>query len=124
MIKIDLARNIAEKLGGTQKDADAYLTAFIDSISESLENQEKVVLSGFGVFSLRFIPEHQGRNPKSGIPLTVPACYYPVFRAGKGLKDRVAKVQLVENPDTTPVQAEPTSVDPKPTRKKKANSAS
>lgn len=126
MIKIDLARAIADKVSPqiTQRDADAFLTAFVEVIGEAMERGERVQLAGFGVFDLRYVPEHQGRNPKTGEVLTVPACHYPIFKTGKALKDRVAKLQKVENLNTLPIQPEATTVTPKPARKKKASSAS
>lgn len=126
MIKIDLARTISEKLSITQKEADALLTAFMDAIGESLEKGEKVQLAGFGAFGVRYVPGHQGRNPKTGevLPAAVPASYYPTFKAGKGLKERVAKAQLVPTTDTASQLPESTAVNPEPARKRKARSAS
>lgn len=126
MIKIDLTRIIADKMSpqATQKEADAFLTAFIDGIGEALEKGERIQLAGFGVFDIRYVPKHKGRNPKTGEVLNVPACHYPIFKAGTGLKERVVKLQKVENPGTTSNQASSTTVNPKPTQKKKSSSSS
>lgn len=124
MIKIDLARIIAEKLGVTQAVADAFITAFIESIYENLP-VEKIQLAGLGVFDKRYVPAHPARNPKTGetLPGNVPACYYPTFKAGKVLKERVASAPLPEDSDTA-TPTETITIDPKPVRKKKAGSAS
>ncbi len=117
MIKIDLARALAGKLEISLKDAEDYLTTLIEVIGETMEQGEKVHLAGFGNFGLRYVPEHQGRNPKTGESLTVPAGYYPIFKAGKGLKDSVAKCQRVIDEDPTDTQPEPPETDgPKPKR--------
>jgi len=75
------------------------------------------IFTGFGNFGLRYVPEHQGRNPKTGESLTVPAGYYPIFKAGKGLKDRVAKCQRIieDEPADTPFEP-PETAGPKPKR--------
>lgn len=124
MIKSDLTHILWEKLNITQKDADKLLTTFMEVVGETLEKGEKVQLAGFGVFDLRYLPEHQGRNPKTGEVLTVPACHYPIFRAGKGLKDRVAKCKQtfaseIVDTNSKKVQAGTIAPSPKPARKKK-----
>jgi nucleoid DNA-binding protein len=53
MIKIDLARNIAETMNIHTKDAETFLTAFTDIVSDSLASGEPVRLSGFGVIGVR-----------------------------------------------------------------------
>ena len=91
MNKIDLARGISERMDDVNlKQADQFLNSFVELVGEALENGEKVQLAGFGIFSLRFVAARKGRNPKTGESLEVPASYYPNFKAGKGLKDRVA----------------------------------
>lgn len=128
MVKIDLARTIAEKLEITQKEADDFLTTFMEVVGNSLEKGEKIQLSGFGIFGLRYVPEHKGRNPKTAEHLVVPACFYPVFKAGKGLKDRVAKCEKMqpanEELETDDAHTEsPSSSSPRPGRKKKSSSS-
>lgn len=126
MIKIDLARSLSERMNITLKDAEELLTVFMDEVGETLEKGEKIQLAGFGLFDVRYVPEHQGRNPKTGEVLTIPSCYYPVFKAGKGLKDRVAKCQQsVGQAETAAkaVETQPSAPSPKPIRKKKGNAA-
>lgn len=124
MIRIDLARAMAERIDITLKDADNFLTVFMQIVGETLEKGEKLQLVGFGLFDLRYVPEHQGRNPKTGEVLTIPACHYPIFKSGKVLKDRVAKGnQIVAgdsvDPKTEDDKAESSGPVAKPARKKK-----
>lgn len=125
IIKIDLARTLGERMDITIKDADEFLTVFMDIVGEILEKGEKVQLAGFGGFDLRYVPEHQGRNPKTGEVLTIPACYYPTFKAGKGLKERVTKctkpVDGAVGTETEKVKAKASAPSTKPTRKKKTS---
>lgn len=124
MIRNALVRTLCERLDITQKEADDFLTVFMEVVGETLEKGEKVQLAGFGLFDLRYVPEHQGRNPKTGEILTIPNSYYPVFKAGKGLKDRVAKckqpaAEEIVDTKTKKDKAEASAPSPKPVRKKK-----
>lgn len=124
MIKIDLAHVLSERMEIPLKHADEYLTIFMDVIGETLEKGEKVQLAGFGAFSSRYVPEHQGRNPKTGESLTISGCHYPIFKPGKGLRDRVANCQqsVCEVKKDKPKEVKPDAPAVKTSRKKKSNS--
>lgn len=64
MIKIDLARTIAEQMNIHTKDAETFLTTFTDIVSDSLASGEPVRLTGFGTFDIRHVAAHEARNPK------------------------------------------------------------
>lgn len=121
MIKIDLARTIAEQMNIHTKDAETFLTTFTDIVSDSLASGEPVRLSGFGTFDIRHVAEHQARNPKTGEPVQVPATHYPTFGAGKTLKAKAAAFQEADKkPEKrTLQQAEP----PTPSKGKGKKSA-
>ena len=89
MNKAELITSMAEKSQLTKKDAEAALKAFIDSVQEALENGEKVQLVGFGTFETRERAAREGRNPRSGEVMNIPASKAPKFKAGKALKDIV-----------------------------------
>ena len=89
MNKNDLVAAIAAKSGLSKKDSEAALGAFISTVEETLIQDEKVVLVGFGSFEVKTRPERQGRNPKTMTTITIPASKTPVFKAGKGLKDKI-----------------------------------
>ncbi len=91
MNKTDLINAVAEKAGCSKKDADAAVNAVIASVSDALAAGDSVQLVGFGTFEVRARAEKQGRNPKTGEAITVPAAKVPAFKAGKALKDAVAK---------------------------------
>ncbi|WP_234117053.1 HU family DNA-binding protein [Clostridium hydrogenum] len=91
MNKAELIASIAEKGNLTKKDAETALKAFIESIEETLEKNEKVQLVGFGTFETRERAERKGRNPRSKEEITIPASTVPVFKAGKEFKERVNK---------------------------------
>ena len=89
MNKIELVAAIAEKSELTKVDAEKALKAFIDTVTEELKNGGKVQLVGFGTFEVAERAERQGRNPKTGETITIPASKSPKFKAGKALKDIV-----------------------------------
>jgi DNA-binding protein HU-beta len=89
--KSELITSIAEKSGLTKKDAEKALKAFTESVQETLSNEDKVQLVGFGTFEVRARGERKGRNPKTLEEITIPASKAPVFKAGKELKETVNK---------------------------------
>lgn len=91
MTKSELVAAIAGKSGLTKKDTDAFLKAFVDTVSETLEKGDSVALVGFGTFSVSERGERSGRNPKTGETIKIKATKCPKFKAGKALKDRVKK---------------------------------
>lgn len=91
MNKTDLVNSIATKSGLNKKNSELALNAFVNSVEEALKSGDKVVLVGFGTFEVRKRAARKGRNPQTKEVLTIPASKAPVFKAGKGLKDKVNK---------------------------------
>lgn len=91
MTKTDLINAIAEKASLSKKDSEKALSAVLDSITEALVAGDKVQLVGFGTFETRERKAREGRNPSTGETISIPACVAPAFKAGKALKDAVAK---------------------------------
>ncbi len=60
-----------------------------DIITESLKKGEEVRLVGFGTFNVSNRAATEGRNPRTGETIQIPASKQPKFKAGKGLKDAV-----------------------------------
>ena len=87
MNKTDLIDAIAAKADISKKDAEVALKATIESIEEALKNNEKVVLVGFGTFSVKERAARTGRNPSTGKTIKIAASKAPAFKAGKELKD-------------------------------------
>jgi DNA-binding protein HU-beta len=89
MKKLELIAQIAEKTNLTKKDAEIALKAITDAIAEALAAGEKVALTGFGTFETRERAAREGRNPRTGATIQIPAQKTPAFKAGKALKDAV-----------------------------------
>ena len=91
MNKTELIAAAAEKSGLSKKDTEEVVNATFDAITEALAQGDKVQLVGFGVFEVRERGERIGRNPQTKEEIKIPASKAPAFKAGKALKDAVAK---------------------------------
>ena len=89
MNKTELIAAVAEKAELCKKDAEKAVKAFTDVVSEELVNGGKIQLVGFGTFEVSERAAREGRNPKSGEVMNIPASKTPKFKAGKALKDMV-----------------------------------
>jgi DNA-binding protein HU-beta len=91
MNKAELINAVAASADVSKKDAEAVITATLDAITAALQEGDKVQLVGFGSFEVKKRAERIGRNPKTKESIKIPASKVPVFKAGKALKDSVAK---------------------------------
>ncbi len=89
MNKNELIAEVANRAGMSKTDAGRAVDAVIDSISASLTKGNEVRLVGFGTFSVAHRRATQGRNPRTGEPITIKASKRPKFKAGKALKESV-----------------------------------
>ena len=92
MTKSDLILKLTEKYYYLfQKDIYKIIHVFFDSISEALENGDRVELRGFGAFGVKKRKARIGRNPKSGEPVAIPEKNIPFFKMGKKMRERINK---------------------------------
>ena len=91
MNKAELIAAVAEKAGLSKKDAEKAVNATFETITNELVAGEKVSLVGFGSFDVKNRAERTGRNPMTKEEIVIPASRAPQFKAGKALKDAVAK---------------------------------
>jgi len=89
MQKTDFIARVAEQTGTSKKVARQVIEAALDMIAQSLANEEKVVLTGFGTFELRTRQARRGVNPQTRQKMTIPASRSPGFSASNNLKDLV-----------------------------------
>jgi DNA-binding protein HU-beta len=90
MNKGELVDAIAKKAGVNKKQADEVLTATLEVIVDTVSTGNKVTLVGFGSFEPRDRKAREGRNPKTGDKMDIPATTVPAFSAGKSFKERVS----------------------------------
>ena len=91
MTKTDLINAVAEKAELSKKDADKAVAAVFAAISDSLVAGDNVQLVGFGTFEVRDRAAREGKNPATGEKIQIAATKVPAFKAGKALKEAVAK---------------------------------
>lgn len=89
MNKSELIGAVAQKAGLTKKDTEKVINSFIEVVQEALATGDTVGILGFGTFLARERPVREGRNPRTGEPIQIPAAKVPVFRPGRGLRDAV-----------------------------------
>ena len=91
MNKAELINSVAATAEVSKKEAEAVITATLDAITAALKEGDKVQLVGFGSFEVKKRAARIGRNPMTKESIEFPASVVPVFKAGKALKDTVAK---------------------------------
>ena len=91
MNKNDLIAAVADDTSLTKADAAKAVDSVIDTVVGSLKSGTEVRLVGFGTFSVADRAASEGRNPRTGEKIQIPASKQPKFKAGKGLKDAVNK---------------------------------
>ncbi len=86
MNKAELIEKIASKSELTQASSRRALDALIETVGEALSAGDRVQLVGFGTFKVTERSAREGRNPKTGEPIQIPASKTPSFTAGAELK--------------------------------------
>jgi DNA-binding protein HU-beta len=87
--KNDLVAAVSSKSNLSKADAQKAVDAVFDEISGALGNGADVRVVGFGTFSVATRKASEGRNPRTGERIHIPASRQPKFKAGKALKDAV-----------------------------------
>ncbi len=87
--KNDLIAHVAEASDLSKADAGKAVDAVLDGITGALQAGDEVRLVGFGTFSVANRAASEGRNPRTGEKIQIPASKQPKFKVGKALKDAV-----------------------------------
>ena len=90
MNKEELVSAIAAASKMTKKDVNVVLDSTLKCVSDALKEEDKVTLVGFGTFQVKSRAAREGRNPKTGDVLKIPAKKVPVFTPGKGLRESIS----------------------------------
>ena len=90
MIKSQLVKRLLNRNPHLiQKDLEKITSIVLEKISSTLENEGRVEIRGFGSLSVRKRRSKNGRNPRTGESVFVPEKKAPIFKSGKGLRDRL-----------------------------------
>ncbi len=87
MNKDDLVVAVANDSGLTKSDAARVVDSLFDAITASLRRSDDVRITGFGTFAVANRAARDGRNPRTGEKIRIPASRQAKFKAGKALKE-------------------------------------
>jgi integration host factor beta subunit len=90
MTKSGLIERVAELTPHiSKKDTEVVVNTIFDSMTEALKQGERIEIRGFGSFQVKIREAREGRNPKTGEEVQIPAKRTPFFKVGKELKEKV-----------------------------------
>jgi integration host factor subunit beta len=89
MTKSELIDAIAARAELTKARAETVVNCVFDTMTDALRAGEGIEIRGFGSFTVRPYKPYDGRNPRTGQPVPVPAKRLPFFKVGKELKELV-----------------------------------
>ncbi len=89
MTKTELINQVAEVTGLTKIDVGKVLDITLNTIIDAVKDRDKVTLTGFGTFMATERNAREGRNPKTGETISIPAAKVPKFVAGKRFREAV-----------------------------------
>jgi len=87
--KNEIIDAIAERTGLSKREAGSAYESFLEAIAQALRRGERVNVAGLGNFTVADRAARQGRNPKTGEPIQIPASRNVKFKPGKELKELV-----------------------------------
>jgi integration host factor subunit beta len=120
MTKSDLIDVLCETQKVPKGRAELLVHVIFDSMEASLKRGERIEIRGFGSFEIRNYRPYEGRNPRTGVTVSVRPKRLPFFKVGKELKERVnagaelaagksperARAKRVPGPNGASVQAD------------------
>ena len=89
MTKAELVGQIASEGGITKSQAEKAVDGFVSAVSDALATSDKITLVGFGTFSVGERAQREGRNPRTGAKIKIPASKAVKFKAGKTLSEKI-----------------------------------
>lgn len=89
MTRSDLIDKLAIEKDISIAVAEAIVLEVFGSMTDTLVAGDRIEIRGFGSFELRQYAGHTGRNPKTGLEVTVKPKKLPFFKVGKDLKERI-----------------------------------
>lgn len=90
MTKSDLIERVAEAVPQiSKKDTELVVNTIFQSMTDALRRGDRIEIRGFGSFQVKVREAREGRNPKTGEEVRIPAKRTPFFKVGKELKERI-----------------------------------
>ena len=97
MKRVNLVKKLSLLMHVTNKEAELYFAAFLDSIMENLNVDGRVVFNGFGSFKVKEYKARVAKNPITGELIQLPIRRKISFKPGKELRERVNAIKIYEN---------------------------
>jgi DNA-binding protein HU-beta len=85
--KSELVSAVADQCGLSRAEVSKVVDATLDAITKALKQNDEVRLVGFGTYTVTERGASEGRNPRTGEPIKIPARKQAKFRPGKALSD-------------------------------------
>src|SRR5579864_7753395 len=101
MTKQQLIEKVAAKTELSKAHVEVALEAILELVTEALGSNERVDLRGFGSFVVKEKKERQGRNPRTGEAITIPAKRDASFKPGKELTEKLAQTEAAPKAEET-----------------------
>ncbi len=89
MTKQEIVNIVSNSTGLTKIETETIMNGIMNTIIDSLENNERVELRGFGTFGIKHRLPKKARNPGTGEPVYLPERYVPTFKPSKLMRKRV-----------------------------------
>jgi nucleoid DNA-binding protein len=89
MTKQDIINDVSSSTGLTKLETEIIMNGVMSTIINSLANNERVELRGFGTFGIKHRMPKKARNPGTGEPVYLPERYVPTFKPSKLMKSKV-----------------------------------
>ncbi len=100
MTKSGLIEKVAEQSPHiSKKDTEVVVNTIFDAMTDALSQGERIEIRGFGSFQVKVREAREGRNPKTGDMVSIPAKRTPFFKVGKELKEMVDQVSHIQEGD-------------------------
>src|SRR3954468_15137803 len=90
--KKDIVKRIAEHTALTQVQTKEVVQKSFDAIIDAIVEEGRIELRNFGVFEVKVRRPRKARNPRTGQPVEVPAKTVVVFKPGRIMEERVARL--------------------------------
>ncbi len=97
LIRSQLVASISERLLVREKLVQEIMQFVLDEVRTALVAGKRVEIRGFGVFTPKYRPSRNARNPSNGELVVVPPRYIIQFRPGKRMRESVDFHRNVEN---------------------------
>jgi len=89
MTKQNIIDIVSEATGLTKVETEVTMNGVMKTIVDSLANNERVELRGFGTFGIKHRMPKKARNPGTGDAIYLPERFVPTFKPSKMMKSRV-----------------------------------